>query len=690
MSTTEGRRRVAIEGVKPEIDDGRFPIKRTVGETVEVEADIFADGHDELTAVLLSRREGDPAWNEVPMEHLGNDRWRGEFTVRQTGRCLYTMRAWVDRFGTWRKDLAKKIEAGQDVSQDMLVGAALVERTARRASGASASSLRAWARRLRAASRASAHPVPDSLAAEEPADQVDALAPELAELVRAWPDRRQAAGYGRELSVVVDRERARFGAWYEMFPRSASPEPGTHGTFKDVEARLPYVAEMGFDVLYLPPVHPIGRSFRKGKNNSVVAGPDDPGSPWAIGGEEGGHTSIHPHLGTIEDFDRLVSRAGDYGIEVAMDLAYQCSANHPYLREHPEWFRRRPDGTIQYAENPPKKYQDIYPLDFETAAWRELWEELKRVVEFWIGHGVRIFRVDNPHTKPFAFWEWLIGGVKARHPDVLFLSEAFTRPMVMYRLAKVGFTQSYTYFAWRNTKQELTDYFLELTRSEAREYFRPNLWPNTPDILTETLQNGGRPAFVVRFVLAATLGASYGIYGPAFELCENRPLEEGREEYLDSEKYEVRHWDIDRKDSLSGLIGQVNRIRRDNPALQWDRSLQFHPTDNDQLLCYSKRSPDGGNVILVVVNLDPLQEQSGWVHLWLHDLGLEMGAAFVVRDLLNGGRFAWGGSANFVNLDPAASPVHIFRVEPPGRADRSVRSRRSLSGGKKPGSSERT
>ena len=678
-----------IEGVKPEIDCGRFPVKRAVGETVEVEADIFADGHDELTAVLLHRREQDGVWNEAPMQHLGNDRWRGEFTVRESGPCRYTIRAWVDRFETWRRDLAKKIEAGQDVSPDLVVGAGLVERAARRASGPSASGLRAWARRLRALSPATAHPIADPLGAEPAADRAEALSPELAELMRAWPDRRHAATYGRELHVVVDRERARFGAWYEMFPRSASPEPGSHGTLKDVEARLPYVAEMGFDVLYLPPVHPIGRSFRKGKNNSVAAGRDDPGSPWAIGAEEGGHTSVHPQLGTIEDFDRLVSRAEDYGIEVAMDLAYQCSADHPYLKEHPEWFRRRPDGTIQYAENPPKKYQDIYPLDFETAAWPELWEELKRVVEFWIGHGIRIFRVDNPHTKPFAFWEWLIGGVKARHPDVLFLSEAFTRPKVMYMLAKVGFTQSYTYFAWRNTKQELTEYFLELTRSEARDFFRPNLWPNTPDILTETLQKGGRPAFVSRFVLAATLGANYGIYDPAFELCENRPLEEGREEYLDSEKYEFRHWDIDRKDSLSTLIGQVNRIRRENPALHWDRSLQFHPTDDDRLLCYSKRSADGRNAILVVVNLDPHHVQSGWVHLWLHDLGLETGAAFGLRDLLNGSLYAWRGSANFVKLDPTAIPVHIFRVEPRAEPARSVRSHRSGRAGQKTRSSVR-
>jgi starch synthase (maltosyl-transferring) len=474
------------------------------------------------------------------------------------------------------------------VAVDLLTGADLVARAARTATGEPARKLRAFARDLL--------DPPDSAVAA-------ALDPELAELMDGYPDRRLQAAYGRELRVLVDRERARFSTWYELFPRSASSERGRHGTFADVEERLPYVAGMGFDVLYLPPIHPIGSSHRKGKNNATGAGSNDPGSPWAIGSEEGGHKAVNPRLGTLSDFERLVERARDHGLEIALDIAFQCSPDHPYVREHPEWFRHRPDGTVQYAENPPKKYEDIFPLDFETEAWPELWQELADVVRFWIGHGVRIFRIDNPHTKPFDFWEWLIEEIKGDHPDVLFLAEAFTRPKVMYRLAKLGFTQSYTYFAWRNTKQELTDYFTELTRTPVREFFRPNLWPNTPDILTEHLQTGGTPAFMARLVLAATLGASYGIYGPAFELQESQPIREGSEEYLDSEKYETRWWDLKRSDSLAEFIGRVNRIRRENAALHADHTLRFHGIGNDGLIAYSKATEDGSNAVLVVVNL---------------------------------------------------------------------------------------
>ncbi len=485
---------------------------------------------------------------------------------------------------------------------------------------------------------------------------------ELGAAATRWPDRRLATRYDRELSVRADRPRASFSTWYEMFPRSAADTPGRHGTFADCEKRLAYIAEMGFDVLYLPPIHPIGQSFRKGPNNSLAAGPGDLGSPWAIGAREGGHTEIHPDLGTLKDFDRLVAAAQKRGIELALDLAYQCSPDHPWVAVHPQWFRHRPDGSIQYAENPPKKYQDIFPIDFESDDWAALWEELKQVVLFWAARGVRIFRVDNPHTKAFAFWEWMIAEVQAVYPDTIFLAEAFTRPRVMYRLAKLGFSQSYTYFAWRNTRQELVDYFTELTQTEVREYFRPNLWPNTPDILTEYLQIGGRVAFQVRAILAATLGASYGIYGPAFELGEHLPRSPGSEEYLNSEKYQIRHWDLAAADSLRPLLTRLNRARRENPALQRLEGLCFHPIDNPMLICYSKSNEDRSNVVLVVVNLDLHHRQAGWVHLELAALGLTAGHAFQVHDELGGSRYLWKGSANYVELDPASIPGHVFRV----------------------------
>jgi starch synthase (maltosyl-transferring) len=645
---------VVIEAVRPELDCGRFPIKRVCGDQVVVEADIFADGHDLLACAVLHRRDGAADWASVPMEPLGNDRWRGAFTVAEIGVHRYTVRAWIDRFASWRRDLRKKLEAGQDV------GVELIQQASKRASGAAAAQLRAWAQALQADDAPAGDGDRIALALSEP----------LAALMQRYPDQRFATTYGRELAVVVDRDKARFSAWYEMFPRSCAPVPGRHGTFADCQARLPYVAAMGFDVLYLPPIHPIGRTHRKGRNNAPTAGPDDPGSPWAIGAAEGGHTAVHPQLGTLEDFRRLVAKARALGIEVALDLAFQCSPDHPYVKDHPQWFRWRPDGTVQYAENPPKRYQDIFPLEFESDQWRELWQELKGVVEFWIAQGVRIFRVDNPHTKPFAFWEWLIGEVKRAHPEVIFLAEAFTRPKVMYRLAKLGFTQSYTYFAWRHTKAELTQYFAELTQTAAREFFRPNLWPNTPDILTEYLQLGGRPAFIARLVLAATLGASYGIYGPAFELCERQPREPGSEEYLDSEKYEVRHRDLQRPDSLRDVIARVNRIRRDNSALHRDASLQFHRVDNEQLICYSKRTDDLANVILVVVNLDPHHTQSGWVEVPVDAFGLSGEGPYQVHDLLSDARYLWQGRRNFVELVPHLVPAHIFRLRRRVRTER--------------------
>ncbi|MBN2124389.1 MAG: alpha-1,4-glucan--maltose-1-phosphate maltosyltransferase, partial [Deltaproteobacteria bacterium] len=484
----------------------------------------------------------------------------------------------------------------------------------------------------------------------------------VAEAMAACPDPRLISSYDRDLRVVVDREKARFSAWYEMFPRSCSMEPGRHGTFKDCEERLPSIARMGFDVLYLPPIHPIGLTHRKGKNNSPAAKPEDPGSPWAIGSAPGGHKSVHPQLGGIEDFRHLLRKAQEHGIEIALDLAYQCSPDHPYVNRHPEWFRRRPDGSIQYAENPPKKYEDIFPFHFETDAWQALYRELKNVLFFWIEQGVRIFRVDNPHTKPFPFWEWLIGETKKTCPEVIFLAEAFTRPKVMYHLAKLGFSQSYTYFAWRNTQWEIREYFQELTQTEVRDFFRPHLWPNTPDILTEYLQTGGRPGFVIRLILAATLGASYGIYGPAFELCETRAKEFGSEEYLDSEKYEIRTWNPDDASSLKEVIGRVNRIRRENPALQGDWSLRFHPTDNEQILCYSKHTEDDSNIILVVINLDPHHTHGGWVNFPVSETGMEANRSYQVHDLLTNARYLWHGPRNYLELDPRVSPAFVFRL----------------------------
>ena len=658
MQEATGPRRVVVEGVTPEIDGGRFPIKRACGETVVVEADVFADGHDVLGVRLAYRREQDAHWTEAPMAPLGNDRWRASFDATALGRYRYTVLGWVDHFATWRRDLAKKLDAGQRVPVELLVGARLIQEAGRRAAGDDRAQLQRWA---------------DELGRQDHSDSDRsrlALSQDVQQLVARYPDRSGQTTYERELTVLVDREEARFSTWYELFPRSCSPIPGRHGTFKDCEARLPYVASMGFDVLYLPPIHPIGTTHRKGRNNSPAAGPGDPGSPWAIGAEEGGHTAVHPELGTLEDFRRLVAAARSHGLEVALDIAFQCSPDHPYVKEHREWFRIRPDGTVQYAENPPKKYQDIYPLDFETAAWQALWQELERVFRFWIAQGVRIFRVDNPHTKPFGFWEWVIGRIQRDHPDTIFLSEAFTRPKVMYRLAKLGFSQSYNYFPWRNTKSELIGYFTELTRTEVREYLRPNLWPNTPDILTEYLQHGGRPAFMSRLVLAATLGASYGIYGPAFELGEHRPREAGSEEYLDSEKYEIKHWAIDRPDSLREFIGRVNRIRRENPALQHDWSLRFHPVDNESLLAYSKQTDDGSNLILVVVNLSPHHRHSGWLDVDLEALGLDAERPFQAQDLLTDAYYLWQGSRNYVSLDPHSVPAQIFRLRRRLRTER--------------------
>jgi len=659
MSDPEGRTRVVIAGVYPQIDCGLFPVKRTVGDQVVVEADIFTDGHDAVVARLLHRHQDEESWQTTPLQALGNDRWQARFPAERLGRYYYTVEAWVDRFVSWQRDFVKRVQAGQEVSVELLIGAELVAAASRRARGADAKQLQEWNKFLRQGDRAHAQ-----------ARIQLVLSDEFAHLAESYPDRTLARRYEKELAVWVDRDKARFSTWYELFPRSCSRSPGGHGTFQDCAAHLRDIAAMGFDVLYLPPIHPIGTTFRKGKNNALAAEPGDPGSPWAIGGPEGGHKAIHPQLGTLEDFRHLVVKAQEQGLEIAMDIAFQCTPDHPYVQEHPEWFRHRPDGSIQYAENPPKKYQDIYPFDFETEQWQSLWEELRSVLLFWIDQGVRIFRVDNPHTKPFAFWQWVIAGVTGDHPDVIFLAEAFTRPKVMYHLAKLGFTQSYTYFAWRNTKPELTQYLTELTTTDVWEFFRPNFWPNTPDILTEYLQLGGRPAFMARLVLAATLSASYGMYGPAFELCENRPREQGSEEYLDSEKYEIRQWDLTNPASLQEFIARVNRIRHENPALQRNHTLRFHNVDNEQLICYSKAAQDEANVILVVVNLDPHHTHGGWLTLSLDELGLDSQQPYQVHDLLSDGRYLWHGARNYVELNPRAVPAHIFRLRRRVRSER--------------------
>jgi starch synthase (maltosyl-transferring) len=653
----DGRSRVIIEAASPEVDGGAFPSKRVGGDVVVVEADIFADGHDLISAVVLEKHDREKKWREVRMRPLVNDRWRAEFPVQTLGFHRFTIEAWIDHFLTWHRDLRKRVDGGateEELRVQLLIGLGYIRAAAERAGARDRRKLETFIATIEGDD-----PVTEKIE--------DLRSEDLLALMWRNAERRFAARYHAELAIEVDRPRAAFSTWYELFPRSAAAKDGRHGTLRDVEAQLPRIAKMGFDVLYLPPVHPIGRTWRKGKNNKVKAEKDDVGSPWAIGGKEGGHKAVHPDLGTIADLERLAKAASDHGIELAMDIAFQASPDHPYVKEHPQWFLARPDGTIQYAENPPKKYQDIYPFHFESDAWQELWQELRDVFAFWVGKGIRIFRVDNPHTKPLPFWEWCIRELKKEWPDLIFLAEAFTRPKIMYRLAKGGYSQSYTYFAWRNTKWELTEYFEEITRPPVSDFFRPNAWPNTPDILTEFLQYGGRSAFTQRLVLAATLCANYGIYGPPFERFEHLAREHGSEEYLDSEKYQLRHWPKT-DDDLSEFISVINRVRRENLALQQNGSLRFHPTDNEQLLCYSKTAEE--NAIVVIVNLDPHNAHSGWIDLDLDALRLEASRPFQVHDLLSGARFTWQSGRNFIKLNPHVVPAHIFRIRRRVRTER--------------------
>jgi len=688
MKPIEGRTRVIIEQIQPQIDCGRYPARRFIGDQVDVSAAIFSDGHDHVSAQLLYKHEQDSSWKVLTLEALPNDLWSGTFVVDRLGLWSFTIRGWVDHFDTWCADLRKRLAAQslqqvarmerdpvtsdaanpdaanpplpgtattpQDIAVAFTVGAGLVDAAVSRASGGDASALSEIASSLR------------ELADQERPYYEYPLTSEAEQLIAKYPDHSFVAMPKKELHLWVDRERARFSSWYELFPRSASPDPNRHGRLRDVEAILPEIAAMGFDILYLPPIHPIGLAFRKGPNNSVSAQPGDEGSPWAIGSPAGGHKSIHPSLGTFEDFDHLVEALKRHGLELAMDIAFQCSPDHPWVKDHPEWFIHRPDGTIQYAENPPKKYQDIYPLNFESSDWKGLWDELASVFQFWMDRGVRVFRVDNPHTKALPFWEWCINTLHKTAPDVIFLAEAFTRPHIMYSLAKSGFTQSYTYFTWRTAKSELQSYFEEITKPPVSDFFTPNVWPNTPDILHASLQNGGKPAFMQRLILATTLAASYGIYGPAYELGENVPVRHGSEEYLNSEKYQIRRWDRSASHSIAPLVTKLNYIRNSNRALQNDLSLHFHNVDNPQILCYSKSAPSANgeppNVILVAVNLDPTNEQGGWIDLDLKRLGIGHDEQFDVEDLLTGTHYRWRNRSNYVALRPQIMPAHVFRV----------------------------
>ncbi|MFA6621236.1 MAG: maltotransferase domain-containing protein [Candidatus Caldatribacteriota bacterium] len=640
-----------MENVQPEINNGKFNIKRTEGERIVVSADIYADGHDQLLANLLFRKQGHQKWEKKPMEFIVNDFWQASFSVSQSGIYEYTLEAMIDHLSTWWKDIQKKSTVGNNIIIDIKSGLSIL-----------AESMKQIQEPDKKAE------IQKVITLIQIGKEQDTLIKKLKniltdEFLQKYPVQNHITYYNNILKVTVDRKRAGYSAWYEIFPRSCSDKAGQHGNFQDVLQKIPEIAQMGFDVLYFPPIHPIGIIHRKGKNNSVITGKNDPGSPWAIGSKLGGHMAIHPQLGDFSDFQKVVQKAAEYEMEIALDLAFQCSPDHPYIKEHPEWFRWRVDGTIQYAENPPKKYEDIVPLNFETENWQSLWEELKNIVIFWIKQGVKIFRVDNPHTKPFLFWEWLINNIKKDYPDILFLAEAFTRPKVMYRLAKLGFTQSYTYFTWRNTKQELIEYLTELTQTPVKDFFRPNFWPNTPDILSEYLQADSSPAFIIRFILAATLSSNYGIYGPPYERFINKAIN-GKEEYYNSEKYELKSWAPEEvKESTRNLFTKINKIRKENPEFHKTNNINFLPVENNQLLYYVKFNEQKTDAILIIVNLDPNYTQSGWIKVPLYELGISEDHSFLAHDLLGGGQYVWQGEYNYVELNPHILPAHIIRIK---------------------------
>ena len=648
-----GKERVIIENISPQIDCGLYPAKRIKGDTLHVEADIISDGHEVIMAELLYRKSGEEKISSTRMSHEINDRWEGSFLLPEKGEYLYTIQAWIDHFQTWHRDILKRIDSETDYGVDLLIGAGLIGdvlKINKHIIPTDREYLETELNRLASSSGKQ----------EEKTESI--LNGGLLSVMMNYPHRKYPSIYPKELRVIAEREKAGFSSWYEFFPRSTKKENLQHANFQDAIDFIPYVSMMGFDIIYLPPIHPIGTTKRKGPDNSALAGKNDPGSPWAIGSEEGGHKSVNPVLGNIQGFNAFVKAANEVGIDIAMDIAFQCSPDHPYVKDHPEWFRKRPDGSVQFAENPPKKYEDIYPFDFETDDWESLWQELKSIFDFWIEQGISIFRVDNPHTKSIPFWGWVISEIRKENPDTIFLAEAFTRPKLMYQLAKQGFTQSYTYFTWRNTKYEITQYMKKLVNTEINDFFRPNLWPNTPDILPEFLQVSGKPGFIIRLALAATLSSNYGIYGPAFELLENEPVQPGAEEYKHSEKYEIRNWDIDDKRSIMKIIRQINQIRKDNPALHNNHSLRFHEVDNDQLIAYSKHSDDLSNIILVVVNLDPHHRHTGMVHLSPEIFDIKENSSYQAQDLLGGSFYLWHGSNNYVELDPGIMPAHILRV----------------------------
>jgi len=646
MSSVKGQQRVVIGNVHPNINNGRFPIKAVPQETIKVKADIFSDSHDIIRAIVLFKDPQKTSWSFSPMEQLVNDQWEGFFSLNHLGRGYYTFQAWIDHFRTWQKNLEKRYAAGEDIEPDIQIGIRLIKDNSSKLCPDEAAILARMCEQLK-----------DTKGFDKILDLTQDRT--LQELMAKAPREQLITNYPKVLPVLVERERAGFSAWYEFFPRSWGKTSEKHGTFQDCQRLLPEIAKMGFDVVYLPPIHPIGITNRKGKNNSPECEPDDPGSPWAIGSADGGHTTIHPQLGTLDDFLDFQSKAREYNLEIALDLTFQCSMDHPYISHHPEWFFWRPDGSVQYAENPPKKYQDVVHFHFETHDWPSLWEELKGIVLFWIKQGVQIFRVDNPHTKPFVFWEWLIRDIKDSYPEVIFLAEAFTRPKIMYHLAQIGFSQSYTYFTWRNSKNEIMDYVQELTQSQVKDFLRPNFWPNTPDILPEYLQFGDRPAFIIRLILAATLSSNYGIYGPAFELCINEALP-GSEDYKDSEKYQIRQWDWDSPGNLKELIAKVNHIRRTCPALQATQNIEFYESSNDYLLFYCKANDNLDNILLIVVNIDPFHTQRGQIKVPIEKFGISPKEPYLLYDLLGEEKYAWCGQWNQITIDPHVLPAHIF------------------------------
>lgn len=646
MQKIQGQTRAVVRDIWPIVENGRYPIKRVVGDEIHVWFDTFADGHDVVRGGLRFKHEAERKWTYVAANDIGNDRWHAIFPVSKQGYYTYEPIGWIDYALTWQHGITKKIDAGQSVVVELQEGLPFLKALLKLAGKEEKKYL---ADCIEAFEDAGLYEKAVALARSESLHRIFSIYPNQPYLFSAEP----------ELRVYVDREKATFSTWYEFFPRSASAS-GKHGTFKDALALLPRVAEMGFDTLYFPPVHPIGEVNRKGKNNATHAQPGDVGSCWGIGSKDGGHTSLHPQLGTLDDFKKLIDTASELGIEIAMDFALQCAPDHPYVKSHPQWLKQRPDGTIQYAENPPKKYQDIYPIYFESEDWKNLWKELLDIALYWVDQGIRVFRVDNPHTKPLAFWEWLIGEVKKKNKDVIFLSEAFTKPKLMQELARLGFTQSYTYYTWRNTKHELVEYMHELTQGVISETFRPNFWPNTPDILPWALQNANEHTYLTRYFLAATLSSNVGVYGPVYEFMEHKAMP-GKEEYADSEKYEVRQWDWKKKTAITELYTKVNKARREIPALQRTNNIRFCHIENDQLIAFCKY--DGRNSrVLVVCSLDSQYAQNGQLHLAPWMLGLPDGSSFRLKDVFTQQTFEWHGEHHFVSLTPQ-QPYHLFIVE---------------------------